>query len=60
MAQWVKNLIQYFLPEDVDSVPGLIQWVKDLTLPQMQRGLQMWLGSSIVWLWLRLAASALI
>ena len=43
MAQWVKNPAS--IHEDVGSVPGLTQWVKDLVL----------LG-----LWHRLAAAALI
>ena len=32
MAQQVKNLT--LAHEDVDSLPGLVQWVKDLALPQ--------------------------
>ena len=45
MAQQVKNLTS--IHEYVGLIPGLTQWVKDLTLPQAQRRSQTWLGSCV-------------
>ena len=43
VAQWVKNPTSSH--EEVGSIPGLAQWIKDLAL---------------LWLWCKLAAKALI
>ena len=45
--------------EEMDSIPGPTQVVKDLALQWAVVRSQMWLGSSVLlWLWCRLTASA--
>ena len=47
--------------ENVGSIPGLAQWLKDLALRELWCRLQTQLGGSdpvLLWLWCRLAATA--
>ena len=57
MAQWLTNPTRNH--EVAGSVPALAQWINDLALP-MSCGVGRRCGSdpALLWLWLRLAATA--
>ena len=56
MAQWLVNPTGIY--EDADLVPGLDQWVKDAVSCGVGRGSD--LDPALLWLWCRLAATAVI
>ena len=44
MVQWDTDLA--CLCGGTSSIPGPVQWLKDLTLPELYHRLQLWLGFS--------------
>ena len=58
MAQWFTNLTGIY--EDIDPIPGLAQWVMYGSGVAMSCGVGHRRSSDLAWLWLWLAAAALI
>ena len=59
MAQQLTNPIR--IHKDASLIPGLAHWVKDLVLPRaVVLGYRCGSDPTLLWLWRRLAAAALI
>ena len=58
MTQQVKNKSR--IHEDVGLIPGLAQWVKDKHCCKLRVGRRCSSYLALLWLWCRLAATALI
>ena len=56
MAHQVKNPTS--VCEDVDSIPDLTQWVKDLALSQLKHMYRCGPNLALLWLWHRPAAAS--
>ena len=48
MAEWINDLA--CLCVIASLIPGPVQWVEDLELPQLWHRMQMWLEVGVVWI----------